>query len=164
YWNPPKTGEVPTADPLSPDAEVPVPAGCDETPPFDPALTVSVAGGASHLSGKPCLEGCHQEGGEAKTVFVAGGTVYLSQTSRETASSGEVHNVGGATLTVDRCGNIYAALGSIARDPKLTQPYVLRPTYHLMDKSLLHQKNPGSCNQSNCHDFGPSRLRWGVYF
>ncbi|HVU02776.1 MAG TPA: hypothetical protein VHE30_13545, partial [Polyangiaceae bacterium] len=46
YWNPPKTGEVPTADPLSPDAEVPVPAGCDETPPFDPALTVSVAGGA----------------------------------------------------------------------------------------------------------------------
>ncbi|HEX4339716.1 MAG TPA: hypothetical protein VH062_27600 [Polyangiaceae bacterium] len=138
-------------------------AGCDEEPPFDAELTVSSAHARSHLAGQPCLEGCHAAGGTAMKVFAAAGTVHGSSTSRAVARSGSVQNVGGTSLAVDGCGNVYATLDALATDPRLTQPFVQSPSLHRMDKPLSRQPFAGSCNQSGCHDFG-SALRWGVYF
>jgi len=142
-----------------------------KSPPQDLTLRTSTATGLSHLSGGTCLEGCHAPEGEAATKFIAAGSVYRSQTSRAFAAAGGiVQGVGGTSLTVDRCGNIYAVIGSLENGIDQTQPFVQSPTVHRMEKSLAHQNNPGiemvnlgSCNQSNCHDFS-SKLKWGVYF
>jgi hypothetical protein len=132
-------------------------------PLFDEALTRSSAMTRSHRADQPCLENCHETGGLAQKVFAVGGTIHRSQTSRTPVTSGEVHGVGGTTLSVDRCGNIYATKEALTTDPRLTQPFVQNPTLHRMDKSLNRVLRAGSCNQMTCHDFG-STLRWGIYF
>jgi hypothetical protein len=136
---------------------------CLEEPLFEPALTSSAAGARSHLAGQPCIEGCHVVGGSAKKVFAAAGTVHVSATSRAVARAGAVHGVGGTTLPVDLCGNIYATMDALMTEPRYTQPFVQAPTLHRMDKPLSRQTSAGSCNQSGCHDFG-AKLRWGIYF
>jgi hypothetical protein len=137
--------------------------GCDVEPPYNPELRVSATDAPSHLADSPCLEGCHQRGGTAKLVLAVGGTVHVSQNSRRVARSGEVHGVGGTSLSVDRCGNFYAVAAALSQDPKFSKPYVQNPRLHRMEKSLFRTGNAGSCNQTNCHDFG-SKLRWGIYF
>ncbi len=97
-----------------------------------------------------------------KTLAV-GGTIHRAQGSHDVATSGSVHGVGGSTLMVDPCGNIYATADALKGDPQLTEPFVQNPTLHRMDKSLYRIKDPGSCNQSGCHDFG-STLRAGIYY
>lgn len=135
-----------------------------ELPVLDPTLQTSTAARMSHLAGVPCLEGCHAEGGEAHTVFAVAGTIYRSQTSRETAGSGgTVDGVGATSLTVDPCGNFYAVLGALKMGVETTQPYVQSSTVQRMEKVLRYQNNPGSCNQNGCHDFS-TRLKWGIYF
>jgi len=165
-WSPPGSGasELDATD--NDDAPSTIDPACRSgaTPPLDPALRTSTATGVSHLSGVTCLEGCHVEGGEALTAFVAGGTIYQSQTSREIAGSGgTVENVGGTTLPVDRCGNFYAVVGALESAVEHSQPFVEKATVHRMEKILIGQSNPGSCNQSGCHDFS-SKLKWGVYY
>ena len=142
------------------DAALP---GCTDDPPFDATLTESSPTTSSHRSDQPCLQGCHTAGGSAKKIFAAAGTIHVSSTSRRVARSGTVHSVGGSTLTVDRCGNIYATADSLATDPQFTEPFVQNPTLHRMDKALYRVAFAGSCNQTHCHDFGGT-LRWGVYF
>ena len=145
------------------DAGSHVKPSCTDTPEYDPTLSTSKAGAFSHSAGQPCLEGCHESGGSARLAFAAGGTVHKSQTSHEVAKSGFVYNVGRTTLAVDACGNVYATAEALKAGPQSSQPYVRNPAFHLMDKSLASQKDPGSCNQSGCHDFG-TKLRWGIYF
>ena len=140
-----------------------IPEGCSMDPPFLEALTTSSAKSLSHRSDQPCLEGCHEAGGSARKTLAVGGTIHVSESSRQVATGGTVHGVGGTTLTVDPCGNIYATSDALKGDPQLTEPFVQNPTLHRMDKSLYRIKDPGSCNQSGCHDFG-STLRWGIYF
>ena len=89
--------------------------------------------------------------------------MHVSDTSHAVAKSGRIYNVGGTTLTVDACGNFYAVAGTLKEDPQLALPYVQNPVFHRMDKALSGQPDPGSCNQSGCHDFG-TKLRWGIYF
>jgi hypothetical protein len=133
-------------------------------PGVDLTLKTSTASHVSHVPGAACLKGCHaQEGGEAKTRFSAAGTIYRSQTSRDFAPlSGSVQGVGGTSLEIDRCGNFYAVIGALKTAIDATQPFVQNPTVHRMEKSLINQANPGSCNQVACHDFSRT-LNWGVY-
>jgi hypothetical protein len=136
---------------------------CLAEPPFDPSVVASRPGAISHLSGQPCLEGCHEPGGEARSAFAVGGTVFRSQTSRVVAQSGFVDGVGGTKLEVDACGNIYAKASELRTKLTATSPFVTVPAFRRMDKTLRGAENPGSCNQAGCHDFS-SRLRWGIYF
>ncbi len=161
-WNPERLASS-AVDSGSDDQAPAAPAACDMDPRYSPELETSSTKTLSHRSDQPCLEGCHEPGGSAQKTLAVGGTVHRSQTSREVATSGTVHGVGGTTLTVDRCGNVYAVAEALVGDPQLTEPFVQNPTLRRMDKSLYRVKNPGSCNQSSCHDFG-SKLRWGIYF
>lgn len=161
-WNPERLAVTAGDSGGAADAAA-LPVACNMDPPFVADMKTSSAKSLSHRSDQPCLEGCHVAGGTAKKTLAVGGTIHVSQTSREVATSGTVHGVGGTTLTVDRCGNIYATADALKGDPQLTEPFVQNPTLHRMDKSLYRIKNPGSCNQSSCHDFG-SKLRWGIYF
>jgi hypothetical protein len=145
------------------DAATVLDPACLDEPPYDPELRTSSATSVSHLSGQPCLAGCHEAGGSAKTIFAAAGTVYESQTSRAVATHGTVQGIGGSTVPVDRCGNVYAIASALKTQVAFSQPFVQNPTFRRMDKALLRQKDPGSCNQASCHDFG-GKLRWGVYF
>jgi hypothetical protein len=139
-------------------------ADCTDEPPFDSTLQKSSAALRSHLPGHACLTACHARGGSARTVFAAAGTVYRSQTSRNVAAAGgQVQQVGGSTLTLDRCGNFYAIAAALNADPGQTQPVVQNPALHQMQKILYRQADPGNCNQAGCHDFsGP--LNWGIYY
>jgi len=137
---------------------------CNGEPAFDPALQTSAQSGLSHRPGAPCLMGCHQPGGSAQTAFAAAGTLYRSQTSRAVAAAGgTVQSVGGTTLTLDRCGNFYAATSALRVAANQTQPVVQNPTLHQMDKPLAREKAPGDCNQGGCHDFS-GKLKWGIYY
>lgn len=160
YWHPLSRGDGGGGAPG--DGGVVVDPACLAEPPYDPAVVASANGALSHASGQPCLEGCHEPGGTAKSAFAVGGTVFRSQTSRTVAESGFVENVGGTRLEVDACGNIYARASELRTKPT-TSPFVTVPSYRRMDKPLLREENPGSCNQGGCHDFS-GRLRWGIYF
>lgn len=157
YWVPLASGAGGSSEPS--DGGVVVDPKCLEEPPYDARVVMSSPGALSHASGQPCLEGCHESGGEARSVFAVGGTVFRSQTSRVVAESGFV-NVGGTELQVDACGNIYAKESELVTKLTSTQPST--STFRRMDKPLRNVENPGSCNQSSCHDFS-SRLRWGIY-
>jgi hypothetical protein len=162
YWNPLSTGPDGSFDPQS-DGGVVVDPACLTEPSFDANIVLSTPGAISHLSGQPCLEGCHETGGEARSAFAVGGTVFRSQTSRVVAESGFVDGVGGTKLEVDACGNVYAKESELRTKLSGTNPSVKAPTFRKMDKTLRGVENPGSCNQGGCHDFS-SRLRWGIYF
>jgi hypothetical protein len=161
YWNPLSTGPDGSTEPSS-DGGIVVDPACLADPSFDATMVVSIPGAVSHLSGKPCLEGCHEVGGEALSVFAVGGTVFRSQTSRVVAERGFVERVGGTKLAVDACGNIYAKESELLTKLSGTNPVVTTPTYRRMDRTLSGVERPGSCNQSGCHDF--SSGRWGIYF
>jgi hypothetical protein len=160
FWSPPAI-EVTTDGSSDPDPTDPL---CNDEPPFDPNLRQSIATGLSHRAGEPCLEGCHDANGNARAKLAVGGTIYQSQTSHSVAKAGgTVHGVGSTTLTLDRCGNFYAIAGALNAAVNLTQPLVQNPTLRKMEKLLLREKNPGSCNRTSCHDFS-GKLNWGIYY
>jgi hypothetical protein len=162
YWNPLSTDPDGAFDPQG-DGGVVVDPACLTDPAFDASIVVSSPGAISHRSGQPCLEGCHEAGGEARSAFAVGGTVFRSQTSRVVAEGGFVANVGGTRLEVDACGNVYAKESELLTKLSSTNPNVSTPTYRRMDRTLSRVERPGSCNQSGCHDFS-SKRRWGIYF
>ena len=160
HWSPLSRGDGGAA-PAPGDGAVVASPACFIEPPVDDTIVISTPGAISHAPGRPCLEGCHEAGGVALSTFAVGGTVFRSK-SRIVAERGFVQNVWGTRLEVDACGNIYAKESEL-RTKTATPPSVTEPTYRQMSKPLRGVKNPGSCNQSGCHDFsGP--LRWGIYF
>jgi hypothetical protein len=164
YWDPPVSQvSSPGEDGDAADAGIAVDPACAGTPGYDAALVTSIAGAFSHRAGQPCLESCHEAGGEARLTFAAAGTVFRAQLSRETATGGEVKGVGNTSLVVDACGNFYATPSALAVAPGASQPYVQNPTFRRMDRKVTERERPGDCNQGGCHDFS-GRLRWGIYY
>jgi hypothetical protein len=167
-WSPAVT--VGESAPSGPDAngdagaEVAIPEECNAEPPFDAALTQSVASAISHRPSEPCLEKCHEAGGTARSVFAVAGTVHRAQGQRApVATGGTIHSVAGTTLTLDRCGNFYAVRSVLAVEPQLTQPFVQNPTLRRMEKPLVREQAAGSCNRATCHDFSSSS-KSGIYY
>ena len=118
----------------------------------------------SHRAGEPCLEGCHEPGGNAALAFAAAGTAYRAQGQQLVAEAGrEVRGVGGSVLQLDACGNFYAIKAALKAAPNSTQPWLKAPTFRHMEKPLLRVARAGDCNQSGCHDFS-GRLNSGIYF
>ena len=160
YWSPPAI-EARGDGSSDPDPTDPL---CNGEPPVDPNLRQSMATGFSHRAGEPCLEGCHDANGNARAKLAVGGTIYQSQTSRSVGKAGgTVHGVGSTTLTLDRCGNFYAVVDALNAAVNLTQPLVQNPTLRKMEKNLVRERNPGSCNRAGCHDFS-GKLNCGIYY
>jgi hypothetical protein len=167
-WSPAAT---PQGDPRAPtpvdrdaEADVVVPGACNGEPPFDPELKQSSAGAISHRAGQPCLEGCHEAGGSARSVLAVGGTIHRAEGERvPVAGGGTVNSVGGTTLNVDQCGNFYAVASALRSPPQLTQPFVQNPILRRMEKPLFREAYAGSCNRAGCHDFSSSS-KSGIYY
>lgn len=146
------------------DSNGPPVAACDEVPALDLTLERSTESTRSHAGGQPCLEGCHEAGGQARLAFAAAGTLYRRQGERAAAQAGRsVQGVGGTELSADVCGNVYAVLSVLVSPVQRTQPWVNDPTFRRMEKSLSREARAGDCNRSGCHDFS-GRLNSGIYF
>lgn len=134
------------------------PAPCID-PPSPTGLQASSATSVSHAAGEDCLS-CHAADGSARPALLVAGTIYQDAMSRVHAAAGsKIEDVGQTTLTVDRCGNIYAVASFLNGALAASQPRAGMQTMSISTNQPT--KRMGSCNAGGCHDFAEA---WGVHY